>query len=180
MVSETTLSSKMNLEPSSSLQMHRNLGYLSLALEAGGAGRHSGMLVGPQASWGRGRGGFHCSDINYSHEATLLHWGTRLLSIYSVHLIVYLGNFLFIGKIRKMATSKARKLKSLSKLAKRDGDSCTIRVLVALNVRSHWVMIAFRAPSHFPGPVNHNWLSFILDHFLCPFSEGLLFQTSSQ
>ena len=42
-----------------------------------------------------------------------------------------------------MATSKARKLKTLSKLAKRDGDSCTIRVLVALNVRSHWVMIAF-------------------------------------
>ena len=56
-----------------------------------------------------------------------------------------------------MATSKARKLKTLSKLAKRDGDSCTIRVLVALNVRSHWVMIAFRAPSHFPGPVNRNW-----------------------
>lgn len=74
-----------------------------------------------------------------------------------MHLIVYLGNFLFIGKIRKMATSKARKLKSLSKLAKRDGDSCTIRVLVALNVRSHWVMIAFRAPSHFPGPVKRNW-----------------------
>lgn len=56
-----------------------------------------------------------------------------------------------------MATSKARKLKSLSKLAKGDGDSFTIRVLVTLNVRSHWVMIAFLAPSHFPGPVRRNW-----------------------
>lgn len=72
MVSETTLSSKMNLEPSSSLQMHRNLGYLSLALEAGGAGRHSGILVGSQASQGRGRGGFHCSDIDYSHEGKVV------------------------------------------------------------------------------------------------------------
>lgn len=68
MVSEAVLSSKMNLEPSSSLQMHRNLGYLSIALEAGGAGRHSGITVGPRASQGRGGGGFHCSDIYFSHE----------------------------------------------------------------------------------------------------------------
>ena len=83
MVSETTLSSKINLEPSSSLQMPRNLGYLSLALEAGGAGRHSGMLVGPQASWGRGRGGFHCSDINYSHEGKAVALGNQI----AVHLL---------------------------------------------------------------------------------------------
>lgn len=56
-----------------------------------------------------------------------------------------------------MAISKARRLKSLSKLAKGDGDSCTLRVLVTLNVRSHWVKMAFLAPSHFPGPVKRNW-----------------------
>lgn len=56
-----------------------------------------------------------------------------------------------------MATSKARKLKSLSKLAKGDGGSSTVRVLVALIVRSHWVKMAFLAPSHFPGPVKRNW-----------------------
>lgn len=60
-------------------------------------------------------------------------------------------------KVRKMAPSKARKLKSLSKLAKGDGDSCTIRVLVALRVRSHWVKMASLAPSHLPGPVKRNW-----------------------
>lgn len=56
-----------------------------------------------------------------------------------------------------MAISKARRLKSLSKLAKGDGDSCTIQVLVTLNVRSHWVKMAFLAPFHFPGPVRRNW-----------------------
>lgn len=60
-------------------------------------------------------------------------------------------------KIIKMATSKARKLKSLSKFAKGDEDSFTILVLVTLNVRSHWVMMAFLAPSHFPGPVKRYW-----------------------
>lgn len=56
-----------------------------------------------------------------------------------------------------MAPSKVRELKSLSKLAKGDGDSCTIRVLVTLSDRSHWVKMTFLAPSHFPGPVSRNW-----------------------
>lgn len=60
-------------------------------------------------------------------------------------------------KIKKIATSKARKLKSLSKVSKEDGDSCTVRVLVAFTVRSHWVKMAFLAPSHFPGPVRRKW-----------------------
>lgn len=60
-------------------------------------------------------------------------------------------------KIRKMAPRRASKLKSLRKLAKGDGDSCTIRVLVALRVRSHWVKMASLAPSHLPGPVKRNW-----------------------
>lgn len=56
-----------------------------------------------------------------------------------------------------MAKSKARKLKSLSKLIKGEGDSCTTLVFVTLNVWFHRVMIAFLAPSHFPEPVKWNW-----------------------
>ena len=58
-------------------------------------------------------------------------------------------------QVRKMATSKTRK--TVRKLAKGNGDSCTVRVLVTLMVRSHWVKMAFLAPFHFPGPVRRNW-----------------------
>lgn len=45
----------------------------------------------------------------------------------------------------------------MSKIAKGNGDSCTVRVRVALSVRSHWFKMAFLAPFHFPGPVKRNW-----------------------
>lgn len=48
-------------------------------------------------------------------------------------------------------------LMSLKKLSKEDGDSRTVRVLVGLSVRSHWVRMVFLAPCHFPGPVRRNW-----------------------
>lgn len=58
-------------------------------------------------------------------------------------------------KIRKTATSTTSK--SVSKTAKGNEDSRTVRVRVALSVRFHWFKMAFLAPFHFPGPVKRNW-----------------------
>lgn len=77
-LSGTTLSSKMNLEPSSSLQMHRNLGYLPLALEAGGVGRHSGIPAVALQPAREGQGVAFTTQIWFiAVKAMLLQWGNQ-------------------------------------------------------------------------------------------------------
>lgn len=92
------------------------------------------------------------AQIYFSHEGKAVTVGNQIAVHLLVNMIVYLGNFLFIGK-SGMATSKARKLKSLSKLAKRDGILVRIRVLVALKCSVPLGHDSI-SPFPFPGPVN--------------------------